>query len=949
MTAEEEVPNKALSLQFLAPPLRRKPPAVRGVFLFLVYSVAAAAAFLLARCFRRLRPKEGAPLGGAQTRFLAGNQHPWGPPDEGDEEEDEFFSNTLEACLDMESDLGLPPVPSQPMPISEPQAISNITWDLRDAAALFEHEKREAQQTAQGFLQAPGWQPAAAAPIHPGPMAGYEGDHWLRPEGWMWEEEEGAPLEAPNLTTTPSYESIRGATPSSQPLVSLLQQQPTISNAAATAVTAAQGWQQQLAGPQGVGGPWGAFAPPTLSAEDLYGSAVAPELFSQQQQQQFSSSQEAAATVAAAAAQGWPQQHGGPQGLRAPSETTAPPVPFAGDPHSLFASPGLFSVQQQQQQLSTSQPVAAAAPVAQGWQQQHGETQGLKGPQGVLDSPGTLSPPVLSAEDLHSLLALAESLSEQQQQQQPSTSQAAAAAAAVAPVAEGWQQEHGGPQGLEGPQAVVGSPRALAPPVPSAGNLHSLSASPGLFPALQQQQQLSTSQAAPVAHGWQQDHGGSQEVEEPQGVVGFPEALAPPSPSAKDLHGSPASSDLLSLLLQRQPSSRQGAGAAGGAAGDSEASSVSSSEEEGDIELPPSKKSKRDKEEAKKGSSMLTTSRNEPQLPAWRRRFIERAAALKEKKDGQKVTLALLNFREATSSGAGPSQEMSPSTSGERAAGGPSASPRASTSSGETASGESPSATSQVQASDLVISEGFLTITMNTGETVSFAHPPLPVPAEAPAHYRLPHVPPEAIKTEFQVDPALVGPTNRGPWDHLVVIKKLFLQPVLNAKDVEAIVLRCQALVRHLMTKCVSKVAHTDPYELKEKLGLRFIVMETLVNCIQVLGPAMNPHKWFPQLVATVPMESTPYSRRRAHVNTRVAKLLAEALQDLTKGRRPSLQLTTDIKSLLFSPNIAPRNIPKDIIKEWWPEFQKPSEEPREEKPQEKEQQESEETPSDEA
>ncbi|KAL8428118.1 hypothetical protein ACSSS7_007381 [Eimeria intestinalis] len=150
---EPEGPPGALrGLSLGGASLHRGPPAATGMPRLLVCSVAAAAAFLLALCFRKVRTRGGGPQGGPQRRFLAGQQHPWGttqgPPegeDEEDEEGDKFLSNTLEGCLDLEAEFGFSQVPSQSVPPTETQAIQEIMWTLEDDALLFEVQQLATQ------------------------------------------------------------------------------------------------------------------------------------------------------------------------------------------------------------------------------------------------------------------------------------------------------------------------------------------------------------------------------------------------------------------------------------------------------------------------------------------------------------------------------------------------------------------------------------------------------------------------------------------------------------------------------------------------------------------------------------------------------------------------------------------------------------------------------------
>ncbi|KAL8452870.1 hypothetical protein Emed_001168 [Eimeria media] len=643
-TAAAEGPPEALrSLTFQKPFLHKGTPAARGVLLLLVYSVAVAAAFLVALCFRRLHSKaRGGPLGGSQKRLLAGQQHPWdssgGPQQEDDdEEEDGFLSNTLEACLDMQDEMNLPLLPSQPVPPSESQAVREIMWKLEDEALLFEIEQAEAQQTIEDFPQTP-----AAEPAYLGPITSYEDPLWSGPQASMWEEDEANPLEDLLFPPTPSYQTPYDAAEPFQPGF-LLHELPNVSSAASAAATEA--WHQQVGG----------------------------------------------------------------------------------------------------------------------------------------------------------------------------------------------LQEAGGSQGVEGPQ----------------------------------------------------------EVEGPQGVAAPAGAPTPPSPS-------PAP-QLLSLLQQQpeqpHPSSSQEAAASG----ESGALSVSSAAEEAGSQPPPSKKRKKAGDKAKRKSSVPEAPGKEPQHspdhfheeppPKMRRRTTK----------PKTLTSALRTYNAVSAPG-----DVIPSTSGVSAPGQPSLSQ-------ETTGKQTESGAPQAQLSGPDVSDGLLTIRLLTGETISFAHPPVPTPPNAPPHYRLPLVRPEAIQRHFRISKALEGVADRSIWGHLDIIRRLFLKPELSTEDVDELVVRSQFVVRHMMTKYRSQVAHADPSRAKDRLGARFLGFEAVVSAIQLLGPAMHPDEWFPQLVAAIPSDyqnTSSIISPIAFINNRLSELLAEGLGELKRGLRPSLELTTKIKQLLFSPDAAPRNIP---------------------------------------
>ncbi|KAL8452864.1 hypothetical protein Emed_001162 [Eimeria media] len=667
-TAAPKGPPEALgSLTFQRPFLHKGAPAARGLFLLLVYSVAAAAAFLVALCFRRLRLKGGGgPLEGFQKRLLAGQQHPWdssgGPQEEDDDDEEGgFLSNTLEACLDLEAEMNLPPLPSQSVPVNESHAINQLMWKLKDEALLFELEQAEAQQTIQDFPQTP-----AAEPTYPGPITPYEEYQWLGPQASMWEEEEASFLEALLFPPTPSHQTPYDA---AEPLQSgsLLQELPSVSSAAS-----------------------------------------------------------AAAAAPAAAADAWHQHVGGPQ-------------------------------------------AAGGSQGAEGLQL-------LEGAQGV----------------------------------------------------EGLQE-------VEGPQEVQGS----------------------------------------------------QEVAAPAG------APTPPSPSSGP--------DSLSLLQQQPEQQQLSSSQEAAASGESGALSVSSAAEDAGSHPQPSKKRKKADDKAKRESSVQETP--EKKHKVWKFHFCEKPPPKQRRRaTREKVTSALRIYNEVSASG-----DTIPSTSGVRAPGQPSASQ-------ETTNKQTGTGAPQAQPSGPQVGDGLLTVKLHTGETISFAHPPLPTPPNAPPHYRLPLVRPEVIRRHFSISEALVSGIIGSIWGHLNPIRRLFLKPELSIEDVNELVVRTQSVVRHMMTKYQSPVTNLDPTRAKQKLGLRFLGFEVLVIAIQLLGPAMHPEDWFPHLVAAVPTDyqNTSYiNTAAAVVNVRLAEMLAEALEQLKRGLRPSLMLTTEIKILLFSPNVAPRTVPQ--------------------------------------
>ncbi|KAL8428117.1 hypothetical protein ACSSS7_007380 [Eimeria intestinalis] len=441
------------------------------------------------------------------------------------------------------------------------------------------------------------------------------------------------------------------------------------------------------------------------------------------------------------------------------------------------------------------------------------------------------------------------------------------------------------------------------PPTPSAQTSYGSPPFPQLMSLLQTPFGVSpaAAAAAPTApQAW------PLQAPDLQGVGGPLGALASPGPSAGGLSRFAASPILLSLLQQQEPSSSQEAAALG----DSDTLTASSTEAESDSQSPPIKKHKGDYGVAEDGAQSREAPRKKAQRADWPKgvphKTTEPTPSKREpRKRDRSSTSASRAFGRVSSSraaGAPISEEETPSTSGVSA---PKSSASAQTSSPSSASG---------------LTEGSISVTLMSGETISFAHPPIPTPPGTPAHYRLPHVPLEAIRTMFRIEHALMGRVKRNAWPHLSVLRRLFLQPSLTSADVEEMVERSQYLVRHMLTKYRYPVSGIDSSRAKERLALRFLGFEAIVNVVQLLGPAMNPGEWFPQLVAAVPTNYESPSQinsPNAFMNAHLTELLVKGLQDLTRGRRPSLELTIEAKTLLFASDISPRNIPPWARTSW--------------------------------
>ncbi|KAL8442050.1 hypothetical protein Emed_007425 [Eimeria media] len=251
-------------------------------------------------------------------------------------------------------------------------------------------------------------------------------------------------------------------------------------------------------------------------------------------------------------------------------------------------------------------------------------------------------------------------------------------------------------------------------------------------------------------------------------------------------------------------------------------------------------------------------------------------------------------------------------------------SPEASISSQSPESGEDTSASS-MQPSSLEVGEGSITIVSPTGEKITFPHPPLPTPPNTPLHYRLPSVPPEAVQTVFLIRAAL--PSYIGPriWDVLNLVRTQLRKPVLNKAEVTQLMIACRQLLKYLLMRQGTVVESANGARAVERLSMRYLCFEALVNCVQLIGPPMKPEEWFPQLVAAIPTNFKPAWLREtpaSKFNNDLAALLRQALTELKAGRRASLELTEQIKKSLFTGELAPPQFKPPHWDNWRSDFE---------------------------
>ncbi|CDI86990.1 hypothetical protein, conserved [Eimeria praecox] len=134
-----------------------------------------------------------------------------------------------------------------------------------------------------------------------------------------------------------------------------------------------------------------------------------------------------------------------------------------------------------------------------------------------------------------------------------------------------------------------------------------------------------------------------------------------------------------------------------------------------------------------------------------------------------------------------------------------------------------------------------------------------------------------------------------------------FAKRTLCATEGDAIVVWAQRVVGHLFHRHQTPVVGVTPADAVDVLGRRYLMLDSLVCAIQVLGPAMRAATWWDKLVSVIPADvvladrSFPYQRSQHY--TALAKRLSAAIKVLKSGVRPDAGETVSLKRELFGIN----------------------------------------------
>ncbi|CDJ68362.1 hypothetical protein, conserved [Eimeria necatrix] len=223
----------------------------------------------------------------------------------------------------------------------------------------------------------------------------------------------------------------------------------------------------------------------------------------------------------------------------------------------------------------------------------------------------------------------------------------------------------------------------------------------------------------------------------------------------------------------------------------------------------------------------------------------------------------------------------------------------ASWSSKETSSGESEetAAPSTAQTTDAPCSDSQSELTESdpVSESFSALHP----------FYKLPVLEANAIVRKFCAVNAfghtilLVHPSSA-----LRFMQTSFAKQRINEREANGIIIESQRIVNHLFNFHRSAVPWRSASKAVLTLGLRYLMLDSLLCAIDLLGPAMDAPQWWTKLVKSIPTKIAIKDLRLQLNRSKHYALLAERLsaasEAIKRGLRPGARETVALKRDLF-------------------------------------------------
>lgn len=178
--------------------------------------------------------------------------------------------------------------------------------------------------------------------------------------------------------------------------------------------------------------------------------------------------------------------------------------------------------------------------------------------------------------------------------------------------------------------------------------------------------------------------------------------------------------------------------------------------------------------------------------------------------------------------------------------------------------------------------------------------------------YRLPKLSPEIKVRQFSAEKAFSrGNLISQASAVLGWIRSLLVKEELSERDVNELIAATERAVCHLFYFHQSPIIKLGAAQAAMVLARRYLMLDAVVSVMQVVGPAMVAHQWWPELAAALPTTlhfgytHSPYRRTKALEE--LATRLSTAVELLKKCIRPSPQETVELKRELFCRKSSPQ------------------------------------------
>ncbi|CDJ37760.1 AGAP004734-PA, related [Eimeria tenella] len=188
--------------------------------------------------------------------------------------------------------------------------------------------------------------------------------------------------------------------------------------------------------------------------------------------------------------------------------------------------------------------------------------------------------------------------------------------------------------------------------------------------------------------------------------------------------------------------------------------------------------------------------------------------------------------------------------------------------------------------------------------------------------FRLPRLQPGAKVQQFCVTSAFAFPNMvRHPSQTLGYMRTALAGDTLGETEANGVVLAAQRAVSHLFHFHQGGVPEERVANAVFALAHRFLILDSLLCAIEVLGPAMVPHLWWDDLSRSIPSDVHPQHFRH-HTESgwhlqELALRLSTAVTELKKGHRLRPKETVNLKRELFCDELSPAAFRKRKWNSW--------------------------------